>query len=542
MIITVPTKPYSDQKPGTSGLRKKVPQFQQEHYAENFIQSIFDSLEDFKGKTLVIGGDGRFYNREVIQKAIKMAAANGFGRVLVGQGGILSTPAASHIIRKYKAFGGIVLSASHNPGGPTEDFGIKYNIGNGGPAPEKITDAIYTNTKTITAYKTVEAADINLDRIGSFDLGEMTVEVLDPVADYAALMETLFDFAGIRNLFSLGFRMVFDAMSAVTGPYAKEILENRLGAPEGTVRNFIPLPDFGGHHPDPNLVHAKELYDEMMGADAPDFGAASDGDGDRNLIIGKGIFVTPSDSLAILAANANLAPGYSGGIAGIARSMPTSAAADRVAERLKIGMYETPTGWKFFGNLLDAGKVTICGEESAGTGSSHVREKDGLWAVLLWLNVLASRGESVQDIVRQHWASYGRNFYSRHDYEEVDSDAANELMDALRAKLATLPGTMIGALKVEKADDFAYHDPVDHSESKKQGIRVMFEGGSRVVFRLSGTGTSGATLRVYIERYEPNSSNHGIETQEALADLIVAAEELAGIKAHTGRDAPTVIT
>ncbi|MCF1462952.1 alpha-D-glucose phosphate-specific phosphoglucomutase [Agrobacterium vitis] len=542
MIITVPTKPYSDQKPGTSGLRKKVPQFQQEHYAENFIQSIFDSLEDFKGKTLVIGGDGRFYNREVIQKAIKMAAANGFGRVLVGQGGILSTPAASHIIRKYKAFGGIVLSASHNPGGPTEDFGIKYNIGNGGPAPEKITDAIYTNTKTITAYKTVEAADINLDRIGSFDLGEMTVEVLDPVADYAALMETLFDFAGIRNLFSLGFRMVFDAMSAVTGPYAKEILENRLGAPEGTVRNFIPLPDFGGHHPDPNLVHAKELYDEMMGADAPDFGAASDGDGDRNLIIGKGIFVTPSDSLAILAANANLAPGYSGGIAGIARSMPTSAAADRVAERLKIGMYETPTGWKFFGNLLDAGKVTICGEESAGTGSSHVREKDGLWAVLLWLNVLASRGESVQDIVRQHWASYGRNFYSRHDYEEVDSDAANGLMDALRAKLATLPGTMIGALKVEKADDFAYHDPVDHSESKKQGIRVMLEGGSRVVFRLSGTGTSGATLRVYIERYEPNSSNHGIETQEALADLIVAAEDLAGIKARTGRDAPTVIT
>lgn len=542
MIITVPTKPYSDQKPGTSGLRKKVPQFQQEHYAENFIQSIFDSLEDFKGKTLVIGGDGRFYNREVIQKAIKMAAANGFGRVLVGQGGILSTPAASNIIRKYKAFGGIVLSASHNPGGPTEDFGIKYNIGNGGPAPEKITDAIYTNTKTITAYKTVEAADINLDRIGTFDLGEMTVEVIDPVADYAALMEQLFDFAGIRNLFSLGFRMVFDAMSAVTGPYAKEILENRLGAPDGTVRNFVPLPDFGGHHPDPNLVHAKELYDEMMGSDAPDFGAASDGDGDRNLIIGKGIFVTPSDSLAILAANANLAPGYSGGIAGIARSMPTSAAADRVAERLKIGMYETPTGWKFFGNLLDAGKVTICGEESAGTGSSHVREKDGLWAVLLWLNVLASRGESVQDIVRQHWASYGRNFYSRHDYEEVDSDAANGLMDALRAKLPALPGTMIGELKVEKADDFAYHDPVDHSESKKQGIRVMFEGGSRVVFRLSGTGTSGATLRVYIERYEPNSSNHGIETQEALADLIVAAEELAGIKARTGRDAPTVIT
>jgi phosphoglucomutase len=542
MIITVPTKPYTDQKPGTSGLRKKVPHFQQEHYAENFIQSIFDSLEDFKGKTLVIGGDGRFYNREVIQKAIKMAAANGFGRVLVGQGGILSTPAASNIIRKYKAFGGIILSASHNPGGPTEDFGIKYNIGNGGPAPERITDAIYANSKTITSYKTVDAADINLDKIGSFELGTMTVEVIDPVADYAALMEQLFDFPGIRNMFSLGFRMVFDAMSAVTGPYAKEILENRLGAPEGTVRNGVPLPDFGGHHPDPNLVHAKELYDELMGPDAPDFGAASDGDGDRNLIIGKGMFVTPSDSLAILAANANLAPGYSAGIAGIARSMPTSAAADKVAKRLKINMYETPTGWKFFGNLMDAGKVTICGEESAGTGSSHVREKDGLWAVLLWLNVLASRGESVQEIVRQHWASFGRNYYCRHDYEEVDSDAANGLIDALRAKLADLPGTKIGDLTVEAADDFAYHDPIDHSESKKQGIRVMFEGGSRIVFRLSGTGTSGATLRVYIERYEPDSSNHSMETQDALADLIVAAETLADIRARTGRDAPSVIT
>ncbi|MGG7516847.1 alpha-D-glucose phosphate-specific phosphoglucomutase [Allorhizobium undicola] len=542
MIITVPTKPYSDQKPGTSGLRKKVPHFQQENYAENFIQSIFDSLEDFKGKTLVIGGDGRFYNREVIQKAIKMAAANGFGRVLVGQGGILSTPAASNVIRKYKAFGGIILSASHNPGGPTEDFGIKYNIGNGGPAPEKITDAIYANSKTITSYKTVDAPDINLDQIGNFDLGEMHVDVIDPVADYAALMEQLFDFNAIRNMFSLGFRMVFDAMSAVTGPYAKEILENRLGAAEGTVRNFTPLPDFGGHHPDPNLVHAKELYDEMMGHDAPDFGAASDGDGDRNLIIGQGIFVTPSDSLAILAANASLAPGYSNGIAGIARSMPTSAAADRVAEKLKIGIYETPTGWKFFGNLLDAGKVTICGEESAGTGSSHVREKDGLWAVLLWLNVLAARGESVQEIVRQHWAAFGRNYYSRHDYEEVDADAANGLMDALRASLPTLPGTKIGALTVEKADDFAYHDPVDHSESRKQGVRVLFQGGSRVVFRLSGTGTSGATLRVYIERYEPDASRHGIETQEALADLIAAAEELAQIRARTGRDAPSVIT
>ncbi|MCM2290831.1 alpha-D-glucose phosphate-specific phosphoglucomutase [Allorhizobium sp. BGMRC 0089] len=542
MIITVPTKPYSDQKPGTSGLRKKVPHFQQEHYAENFIQSIFDSLEDFKGKTLVIGGDGRFYNREVIQKAIKMAAANGFGRVLVGQGGILSTPAASNIIRKYKAFGGIILSASHNPGGPNEDFGIKYNIGNGGPAPEKITDAIFANSKTITSYKTLDMGDVDIDRLHSFDLGAMSVEIIDPVADYAALMEQLFDFPAIRNLFSLGFRMVFDAMHAVTGPYAKEILENRLGAPDGTVRNFVPLPDFGGHHPDPNLVHAKDLFDEMMGEDAPDFGAASDGDGDRNLIIGQGIFVTPSDSLAILAANARLAPGYSGGIAGIARSMPTSAAADRVADKLKIGMYETPTGWKFFGNLLDAGKVTICGEESAGTGSSHVREKDGLWAVLLWLNVLASRGESVQEIVRQHWAAFGRNYYSRHDYEEVDAEAANGLIDALRARLETLPGTKIGELTIETADDFAYHDPIDHSESRKQGIRILFEGGSRLIFRLSGTGTSGATLRVYMDRFEPDSALHDIDTQEALADLIAAAEELADIRTRTGRDAPSVIT
>ena len=543
MISTVATTPFADQKPGTSGLRKKVPVFQQPNYAENFIQSIFDSLENFSGQTLVIGGDGRYYNREVIQKAIRMAAANGFGKVLVGQGGILSTPAASHVIRKYKAFGGIILSASHNPGGPTEDFGIKYNTGNGGPAPERITDAIFERSRVIESYRIVDAADVDLDTIGSTEIEGMTVEVIDPVADYAALMEELFDFGAIRNLFGLGFRMVFDAMSAVTGPYAREIIEGRLGAPAGTVRNFIPLPDFGGHHPDPNLVHAKELYDEMMSGDhAPDFGAASDGDGDRNLVIGKGIFVTPSDSLAILAANAHLAPGYNKGIAGIARSMPTSAAADRVAEKLGIGMYETPTGWKFFGNLLDAGKVTICGEESAGTGSNHVREKDGLWAVLLWLNILAVRGESVREIVTQHWATYGRNYYSRHDYEEVDTDAANGLVAALRAKLATLPGTKIGDLVVAQADDFSYLDPVDQSVSNNQGVRVLFEGGSRVVFRLSGTGTSGATLRVYIERYEPDASRHDLETQTALADLIAAAESLADIRTRTGRDAPSVIT
>ncbi|RWB74298.1 alpha-D-glucose phosphate-specific phosphoglucomutase [Mesorhizobium sp.] len=542
MIRTVPTKPYPDQKPGTSGLRKKVPVFQQEHYAENFIQSIFDALEGFEGKTLVIGGDGRYYNREVIQKAIAMAAANGFGKVMVGQGGILSTPAASNIIRKYKTFGGIILSASHNPGGPHEDFGIKYNAGNGGPAPEKITDAIFAKTKTISSFKIADIGEIDIDTVGTVKAGDMTVEIIDPVTDYAELMENLFDFDAIRANFKYGFRMRFDAMHAVTGPYAKEILERRLGAPNGTCRNFKPLPDFGGHHADPNLVHAKHLYDEMMGSDAPDFGAASDGDGDRNLIIGKGIFVTPSDSVAMLAANAHLAPGYKEGLKGIARSMPTSGAADRVAEKLGVGMYETPTGWKFFGNLLDAGMATICGEESAGTGSNHVREKDGLWAVLLWLNILAVRGESCKDIVTKHWETYGRNYYSRHDYEEVETDRANALVDELRAKLGSLPGTSVRGMKIANADDFAYHDPVDGSVSKNQGIRILFEGGSRVVFRLSGTGTSGATLRVYIERYEPDKSRHGLDTQEALADLIAAADDIAGIKSHTGRNKPSVIT
>lgn len=542
MIKTVTTTPYQDQKPGTSGLRKKVPVFAQVNYAENFIQSIFDSLEGFEGQTLVIGGDGRYYNREVIQKAIKMAAAAGFGKVMVGQGGILSTPAASNIIRKYKAFGGIILSASHNPGGPTEDFGIKYNIGNGGPAPEKITDAIFARSKVIDTYKIADVVDLDLDAIGSFDVAGMAVEVIDPVADYAELMEQLFDFPSIRALIASGVNVVIDSMGAVTGPYARQILENRLGAPEGSVRNAVPLPDFGGHHPDPNLVHAKELYDDVMSPDGPHFGAASDGDGDRNMIVGKGMFVTPSDSLAIIAANATVAPGYARGIAGIARSMPTSAAADRVAEKLGIGMYETPTGWKFFGNLLDAGKATVCGEESFGTGSDHVREKDGLWAVLFWLNIMAARNESVEEIVKSHWAEYGRNYYSRHDYEEVDSEAANLLITALRDKLATLPGQSFGALKVATADDFAYHDPIDGSVSKNQGIRILFEGGSRVVFRLSGTGTSGATIRVYVERYEPDASRHAIDTQEALADLIAVADQISDLRKRTGRDKPTVIT
>lgn len=542
MTRTVATTPYDDQKPGTSGLRKKVPVFQQPNYAENFIQSVFDSLEGFAGKALVIGGDGRFYNREVIQTAIRMAAANGFGRIIVGRGGILSTPAASNVIRKYGAFGGLVLSASHNPGGPTEDFGIKYNVSNGGPAPERITEAVFQRSKVIDRYLTLDTPDVDLDATGSFALAGATVEVIDPVADYAELMETLFDFDAIRALFAGGFRIAFDAMHAVTGPYAREILERRLGAPDGSVRNFVPLPDFGGHHPDPNLVHAKELYDLMMSPDAPDFGAASDGDGDRNLIIGKGIFVTPSDSLAMLAANAHLAPGYAGGLKGIARSMPTSAAADRVAEKLGIGLYETPTGWKFFGNLLDAGMATICGEESAGTGSDHVREKDGLWAVLLWLNVVAARRESVREIASAHWAEYGRNYYARHDYEAVESERAEALMAGLRDRLRSLPGTTSQGLTVAFADDFSYTDPVDGSVSRSQGIRIGFEGGSRIVFRLSGTGTQGATIRVYIERYEADPARLALETADALADLILAADEIAGITAHTGRAAPDVVT
>jgi phosphoglucomutase len=540
MIRAVETTPYPDQKPGTSGLRKKVRVFQQPNYAENFVQSVFDVIErERAGATLVIGGDGRFLNREVIQIAVRMAAAAGFGRVLVGQGGILSTPAASHLIRKRGALGGLILSASHNPGGPDEDFGIKYNVSNGGPAPESVTDAIYARTKAIDTWYAEDTADIDLDTPGTVSVGSMTVEVVDPVADYADLMETLFDFDAIR---AAGLAMAFDAMSAVTGPYATEILERRLGFAPGTVRNGMPLPDFGGHHPDPNLVHARDLYETMMGDDAPDFGAASDGDGDRNLIIGRGRFVTPSDSLAMLAANAHLAPGYAGGLKGIARSMPTSAAADRVGAELGVPAYETPTGWKFFGNLLDAGLATICGEESAGTGSDHVREKDGLWAVLLWLNILAVTGKSVDRIARDHWARFGRNYYARHDYEGVDSIAADALMHELRGKLSTLPGKRIGTLTIARADDFAYTDPTDGSTSANQGVRIMFEGDSRVVFRLSGTGTSGATLRVYLERYEPAGGDLDADTGVMLADIIAAADEIAKIQRHTGRSEPDVVT
>lgn len=536
------TTPYAGQQPGTSGLRKKVRVFQQPNYAENFIQSTFDAVAAEAGSVLVIGGDGRFYNRTVIQQAIRMAAANGYGRVLVGQGGILSTPAASHVIRLNFASGGLILSASHNPGGPDEDFGIKYNGANGGPAPEAVTEAIYARTLIIERWLAVDAPDIYLDAVGATIVGGMTVEVIDPVADWADLMESLFDFTAIRDAVAGGFTMAFDAMSAVTGPYAVEVLERRLGFPAGTVRNGVPLEDFGGHHPDPNLVHAKELYDLMMGPDAPDFGAASDGDGDRNLIIGKNAFITPSDSLAMHAANAHLAPGYANGLAGVARSMPTSAAADRVAEALGIACYETPTGWKFFGTLLDAGLATICGEESAGTGSDHVREKDGLWAVLLWLNILAVRQISVAELAREHWARFGRNYYARHDYEAIESDRACALMAELVAGLASLPGKVFGPLTVAEADSFAYVDPVDHSTSANQGIRVLFDGGSRVVYRLSGTGTEGATLRVYLERYEPVSGDLGCETPEMLAELIEAAEAIAGIVRHTGRLSPDVVT
>ena len=542
MIRTVATKPFPEQKPGTSGLRKKVSVFQEPGYLENYIQSIFDSLDDYAGKTLVLGGDGRYFNREAIQIVVKIAAANGFGRIVVGKGGILSTPAASALIRHLGAFGGIILSASHNPGGPHGDFGVKYNIGAGGPAPERITDAIYERTKAIASYKISDAPDVDIDRLGEIRVEGAVVEIVDPVAQYLSLMQSLFDFDAMRALFASGFRICFDAMHAVTGPYAHAILERELGAAEGSVVNGTPLPDFGGHHPDPNLTYAKDLYDLLMSPQAPDFGAASDGDGDRNLILGRGIYVTPSDSLAILSANATLAPGYAKGLAGVARSMPTSAAADRVAAHLGIRHYETPTGWKFFGNLLDAGLATFCGEESFGTGSNHIREKDGLWAVLLWLNILARRRIPAIDLVREHWRTYGRNYYTRHDYDEIDAKAAEGLMDNLRAMTATLPGKTFGADKVEAADDFEYHDPVDGSESDHQGIRVMFEGGSRIVYRLSGTGTVGATLRVYIERYVPPAGDLGQDTQAALADLIALSRELAGIEARTGRKAPSVIT
>ncbi len=545
-VTSVTTQPFSGQKPGTSGLRKKVRVFQQPHYLENFVQSIFDTLEGFKGKTLVVGGDGRYFNREALQIIVKMASANGFGRVLIGKGGILSTPAASGMIRKAGAFGGIILSASHNPGGPDEDFGIKYNAGNGGPAPEQLTETIFQKTQTIDRYLTLTGPDVDLDKPGTTRLGDMDVEIVDPVTDYAAMMEQVFDFDLLHDLIHSGqFNLRFDAMNAVTGPYAKAILEQRLGAPAGTVMRGEPLEDFGGAHPDPNLAHAADLVALLQGDNAPDFGAASDGDGDRNMILGKDFYVTPSDSLAILAANAHKVPGYAKGLAGVARSMPTSRAVDRVAEKMGIPCFETPTGWKFFGNLLDAGRITLCGEESFGTGSDHVREKDGLWAVLFWLNVLAVRKESVAATVRTHWSQFGRNVYTRHDYEGVDSDRAHSMIEDLRGRVNDMAGQRFGNYEVDLADDFSYTDPVDGSVSNNQGIRLLFAGpggGSRIVYRLSGTGTEGATLRVYVERHEGNPDNHHLDPQVALADLLGIASDVAKITHYTDRTKADVIT
>jgi phosphoglucomutase len=541
--LSVATQAIDGQLPGTSGLRKKVAVFRVPGYLENFVQSMFDALPGIAGSTLVLGGDGRYLNDVAIQTILRMAAANGVAKVLVGRGGILSTPALSDLIRQNGSFGGIVLSASHNPGGPDGDFGIKYNIGNGGPAPEKLTAAIHQHTLSIKRYLTIDSADIELGRLGTTTLGTLQVQIVDPVESYARLMQQLFDFERIRALLAKpGFRICFDAMHAVTGPYAHAILEGHLGAPTGSVINGTPLPDFGGGHPDPNPTYADELMGRMFGVDAPDFGAASDGDGDRNMIVGRNFVVTPSDSLAVLAANATLVPGYATGLKGVARSMPTSGAVDRVAQAMGIPCYETPTGWKFFGNLLDAGMCTLCGEESAGTGSDHVREKDGLWAVLFWLNILAVRGVSVEQIVREHWQHYGRNVYSRHDYEGVDAALAKPIVDDLRNALPTLPGRVAAGLKVSRADDFGYTDPVEGSISRGQGLRVFFDDGSRIVLRLSGTGTEGATLRLYLERFEPDAARHGIETQAALQPLIDAAEALTGLRARSRRESPTVIT
>lgn len=548
-IKMLPTQPITGQRPGTSGLRKKVAVFMQPMYLENFVQALFDELNDaspghdgLKGQTLVLGGDGRYHNRAAVQTILRLAAANGVARVLLGQGAILSTPAVSAVIRAHKAFGGIVLSASHNPGGPDGDFGIKYNAGNGGPANEKLTDAVFARTLSLVKIHISDAPDIEIDQIGHQQVEQMQVDVIDPVEDYSAVMRGLFDFELIRGMFKRGFTMRLDAMNAVGGPYAKALLEGELGAPAGTVVNGQPLEDFGGLHPDPNPVNAEDLIQHMSGSLSPDFGAATDGDADRNMVVGRDFVVSPSDSLALMTAHAKLIPGYRAGLVGVARSMPTSAAVDRVAQALSIPCFETPTGWKFFGNLLDAGRVTLCGEESYGTGSDHVREKDGLWAVLFWLNLQGATGRSVESLVRDHWQAYGRNFYSRHDYEGIPVEAANALMADLRTALPGLKDRRFGRRVVVLADDFSYTDPVDGSVSSKQGIRLIFDDGARIIFRLSGTGTEGATLRLYLERYEADPAQQDAAVQDALGDLTAVADEVAGIRARTGMTRPTVAT
>ena len=536
----VATRPIAGQKPGTSGLRAKTRAFMRPGFLENFVQSAWAGLGGIEGKVLVLGGDGRFYNDRAAQVILRMAAASGTARVIVGQNGLLSTPAASHLIRKRGADGGVILSASHNPGGEGGDFGIKVNTANGGPAPEAVSARIHAATQEIDHYLTLDTPDLDLSQPGEQRLAATAIEVVDPVADYTDLMEELFDFSLIRDLLQSGFQLRFDAMHAITGPYAVEILERRLGAAPGSVINATPSPDFGGGHPDPNPVWAKPLYDAVFGPDAPDFAAASDGDGDRNMILGRDIYVGPSDSLAVLAASAHLAPGYAGGLKGVARSMPTSTAVDRVAAALGMPCFATPTGWKFFGNLLDAGRVTLCGEESFGTGSDHVREKDGLWAVLMWLNILAATGRSVAEILEDHWAEFGRTYYSRHDYEALDATEAQALIDGLRSALPDLPGSAAGPLRVRFAEDFAYTDPVDGSTATGQGLQIGFEEDARAVLRLSGTGTDGATLRLYLERYD--ADDLGQDPQAALALVIAAVEALTGLAARTGRTKPDVIT
>ena len=535
-------KPFSDQKPGTSGLRKSSRQFATPHYLESFIEAILRVLPGVAGGTLVVGGDGRYGNRPAIDRILRMAAAHGVAQVITTTGGILSTPAASNLIRKHGAIGGIILSASHNPGGLDGDFGVKVNGANGGPTPESLTDAIYACSLSLEGYRICEAAPISLDSPGNHQIGTMQVQVIDGVDDYITLMQGLFDFDQIGDLLRGDFPIAFDAMHAVTGPYAKRLLEGLLGAPAGTVRNGIPLEDFGGGHPDPNLTYAHDLAELLLGGDRYRFGAACDGDGDRNMVIGQRCFVNPSDSLAVLTANATLAPGYATGLSGVARSMPTSAAVDVVAKELGIDCFETPTGWKFFGNLLDAGRITLCGEESFGTGSNHIREKDGLWAVLFWLQILARRGCSVAEIMADHWQRFGRHYYSRHDYEAIDTGAAHGLYDRLREMGPGLVGAGFAGRTIAVADDFSYRDPVDNSLTSGQGLRLLLNDGSRVVFRLSGTGTQGATLRLYLESYVASGGNLNQDPQLALAGLISAADQLAEIKTRTGMEQPTVIT